>query len=364
MTYILGWKNYSSFFLVGDSVITIEHPNTDGNRNTFRNQTTFGEDHIYEEVKTVSERWLKLYDLESKVILAISGTVEEAYEGINIFRICLDTDSDIKEAFEKSFSDKDVGIIAGYMEGDFPRLVSYNCMGSKGFIDHPFLKVVHSGSIDSSFEDQTEEFFSQIEVKEWSDDQIMTSIIAVAQSFCFQKNIISQGVGGFFSGIRINESGVTWQKDLAFIPFSYNGKDLESNQLAEIFGKATPVMTQIRDSKLLSCSSLVGDIKKARQTFSNFQPEKGVNPEILKNQQSEWDAKWDVKLNKNCDLLDSNFYIFYNTEKPIVALVYSKITKPFEIKDGKIKFKYLNLNSFIISVFSAVDDEFTFIPEF
>jgi len=364
MTYILGWKNYNSVFLVGDSVITIEHPNTDGNRNTFRNQTTFGEDHIYEEGKTVSERWLKLYDLESKVILAISGTVEEAYEGINFLKMYLKTKIDIKEAFENSFRDRDVGIIAGYMEDDIPRLISYNCKGHRGTHEHSFFEVVHSGLIDNSFEDQTEEFFSQIESKPWNEDQILTSIIAVTQSFCFQENIIIRGVGGFFSGIRVNKDGVNWQKDLAFIPFSYNGKDLESNQLAEIFGKATPVMTQIRDSKLLSCSSLVGDIKKARQTFSNFQPEKGVNPEILKNQQSEWDAKWDVKLNKNCDLLDSDFYIFYNIQKPIVALVYSKNTKPFEIEDGKIKFKYPNLKSFIIEVFSAVDDDLTLYTSF
>jgi hypothetical protein len=364
MTYILGWKNYSSVFLVGDSVITIEHPNTDGNRNTFRNQTTFGEDHIYEEGKTVSERWLKLYDLINRVILAISGDVEQAHEGINTFQICLDSDWDIEEAFEKSFSDRDVGIIAGYMEGDVPRLVSYNSMGTKGFLDHPFLKVVHCGSIDSSFEDQTEEFFSQIEENEWSEDQILASIISVAQSFCFQQNIISQGVGGFFSGIRVNKDGVNWQKDLAFIPFAYNGKEPETNQLAEIFGEARPVMTQVRESILFSCSSIIDDVKKARKDFSNFYPEKGVDLQFLKKQKSEWEAKWKISLNKNCDVLNAEFFIFYNIQKPIVAVVYSRNTKPFEIEDDKIKFKYLNINSFINEVFSAVDDEMTFIHAF
>lgn len=364
MTYILGWKNYSSVFLVGDSVITIEHPAIDGNKNTFRNQTSFGEDHIYEEGKTVSEKWLKLYDLDNKVILAISGDVEEAHEGIKYLRLYLETGIDIKVAIENSFGDKKVGILVGYIEKDVPRLISYNGHGKKELHEHAFFEVAHSGSIESSFIDQTEEFFSQIVSKDWSEDQILASIIAVTQSYGFQENQMKRGVGGFFSGIRINKLGVTWQPDLVFIPFSYNGKELKSNQLSEIFGDVTPVMTQVRESILFSCSSLLDDIKKARKAFPNFFSEKGVDPQIWEKQQSEWKAKWEIQLNKNCDALNAEIFIFYNTQKPIVVLIYSKYSKPFQIKNDKISFKYPEINTFIIGIFSAFDNELTFIHDF
>lgn len=366
MTYILGWKNYSSVFLVGDSVITIEHPNVDGNKNTFRNQTSFGEDHIYEKGKTVSEKWLKLYDIEGKVIIAISGEVRDAYDGIESLKKAMASQDefDLREEIKYSFFGKRAGVIIGFMENENPVLISCHCKGYLSFIEHPTFEVVHSGSINEKFKDQTQSAFSQFKMNGWNDDQILASIIAVTQSFCFQENIISQGVGGFFSGIRIDKTGVKWQPDLVFIPFSYNGKEPKTNQLAEIFGEVTPVMTQVRESILFSCSSLVDDIKKAREFFPNFFPEKGVDLKILDKQQSEWDEKWEIQLNKNCDALNAEFFIFYNTQKPIVALIYSKYSKPFEIKNDKISFKYPEINTFIIGVFSAVDDELTFIHDF
>src|SRR5690554_1088686 len=128
MTYILGWKNYSSVFLVGDSVITFEHPKSYGSKSTFRDKSTFGEDHIYEEEKTVSETYLKLYNLNDYVVLAISDDLDDAHEGIKFFKLYLENDFDIELAFINSFKDKDVGVIAGYMDDDVPRLISYNCM--------------------------------------------------------------------------------------------------------------------------------------------------------------------------------------------------------------------------------------------
>jgi hypothetical protein len=356
MTYILGWKNYNSVFLVGDSVITFEHPKSYGNKNTFREKTTFGEDHIYEEEKTVSETWLKLYDLDQKVILAISGEVKDAYEGVKNFKYYLENTIDVEGAFKHAFEGRDVGIIAGYMVGDFPRLISYNCKGKRGFHEHSFLEVAHSGSIDSSFENQTEEFFSQIETKQWNEDQILTSIIAVTQSFCYQGNIIKRGVGGFFSGIRINKDGVNWQSDLAFIPFSYNGKDIETNKLSEIFGDAKIAMTQVRDSILYAHSPFQNDARKARRPFANFESIEIIQSTNWFDDRLAWGAKWGKEVNRNCDYSLADYYIFYNTEKPIVALIYSIQSKPFKIIDGSMMFIDSDFINFINSANDRIDD--------
>src|SRR5690606_36802333 len=98
---------------------------------------------------------------------AISDDLDDAHEGIKFFKLYLENDFDIELAFINSFKDKDVGVIAGYMDDDVPRLISYNCMGNNGFQEHSFFKLVHSGSIKSTFVDQTEDFFSQIETKHW-----------------------------------------------------------------------------------------------------------------------------------------------------------------------------------------------------
>lgn len=365
MTYILGWKNYSSVFLVGDSVITIEHPNIDGNKNTFRNQTSFGEDHIYEKGKTVSEKWLKLYDIEGKIIVAISGIVEEAHEGLKKFKICIETGMNPRLAIQRSFEDKEVGILIGFMEEDVPRLISYNGHGKKGLHEHTFFEVAHSGTIDSSFIDQTEEFFSQIDGKDWSEDQILASIIAVTQSYGFQENRMKRGVGGFFSGIRINESGVTWQPDLVFIPFSFNGKELQTNQLKEIYGKAKFVITQVRESILFSGSKFIGDPKKATRPFSNFLPEQIIETKEYKNARYNWAAKWTKLLHQNWEECKADYYILYNTDKPIVALVYSNEKKPFVVKEHFFEFHNKEeFSSFITLLFSQVDDDLTLYTEF
>ncbi len=365
MTYILGWKNYSSVFLVGDSVITIEHPNVDGNKNTFRNQTSFGEDHIYEEGKTVSEKWLKLYDLDNKVILAISGDVEDAHEGIKNLRICIDSKIDIYKGIESSFRDREVDILVGFMEEDVPRLISYNGRGKRGLKEYAFFEVAHSGSIDSSFIDQTEEFFSQIDSKDWSEDQILASIIAVTQSYGFQENQMKRGVGGFFSGIRINERGVSWQPDLVFIPFSYNGKELKSNQLAEILGEAKFVITQVRESILFSGSTFISDPKKATRPFSNFLPEQIIETKEYENARCNWAAKWGREVNKNWEECKADFYIFYNTDKPIVALVYSNEKKPFIVNENSFGFrKKEGFLSLVTLLFSKADEELTLYTEF
>lgn len=360
MTYIIGWKNYSSVFLFGDSVIKIDHPNVEGNKNTFRNQTSLGEDHIYEEGKTVSEKWLKLYDIEGKIIVAISGIVEEAYEGLKKFKICVETGMDPRLAVQRSFEDEDVKVLVGFMEEDVPRLISYNGYGKNGLYEYAFFEVAHSGTIDSYFIDQSEDFFSQINSKDWSEDQLLTSIIAVTQSYGFQENQMKQGVGGFFSGIRINDSGVTWQPDLAFIPFSYNGGELKNNQLAEIFGKANFVITQVRESILFSGSTFISDPKKATRPFSNFHPEQIIESEEWKDARLKWAAKWGRELNQNWEECKADYYILYNTEKPIVALVYSNEKKPFVVKEPF--FEFHNKDEFFSLVnllFSKADEELT-----
>jgi hypothetical protein len=365
MTYILGWKNYNSVFLVGDSVITIDHQNVEGNRKTFRNQTTFGEDHIYQQGKTVSEKWLKLYELENRIAIAISGEIKEAYEGIELLKKAIETQGeiDLKEEIKYAFWGKKVGVIIGFYENGKPILISCYCEKDFPFKEHPSNEVVHSGSISSEFRLQTEDFFSQIETNEWSDDQLLTSIIAVAQSFCFQKSIISQGVGGFFSGIRINEEGVCWQKDLAFIPFAHNGKELKKNQLSEIFGQAKMIVTQVRDSILFSGSSFIEDPKKATRPFSNFQPDEVISNETWYNERLAWAEKWGREIDQNWEERKADYYIFYNTEKPIVAMVYSRKSMPFEISKNSLKLKAEMLEQFQL-LFKPNDNDLTIYTSF
>ncbi|SFT71083.1 hypothetical protein SAMN04489724_1746 [Algoriphagus locisalis] len=362
MTYILGWKNYNSVFLVGDSVVTIDYPGSYSDKTYESNRplTSFGEQQIFEKGKTISEKWLKLYDLENKVILAISGTIEEAHEGIKHFKMYLEIQNviDILKAVENSFSDKDVKVLIGYMDENVPRLISYNGKNNSRIIQHDFFEVAHSGSIGESFINQTENFFAQIEVKGWSDEQILASIIAVTQSYGVQEEIIRQGVGGFFSGIRINKNGVTWQPDIMFVPFSYNGEEINSNQLAEIFGEAKRVLIQVRESVLFSCSPFIEDIKHARRPFGNFQPPQIIGSEEWYIERLAWSVKWGSEVNRNCDEHKAEYYIFYNTEKPIVGMIFDEWKKPFRISEDTIYFGE-DLIALVEDLFCPQDEEFT-----
>lgn len=158
---------------------------------------------------------------------------------------------------------------------------------------------------------------------------------------------------------------MTWQPDLAFFPFSYNGKELLTNQLSEIFGEVKIIMTQIRDSILFSGSTLINDPKKSTRPFSNFIPDSEINLNNRKEEREAWAAKWLKELNQNWELQKADYYIFYNTEKPVVALVFPNEKKPFVITEYSFGFTNLEkVLSLLTPLFSQADDELTLYTDF
>ncbi|PHN03878.1 hypothetical protein [Flavilitoribacter nigricans] len=73
MTYIAGFKNKDSVFIVGDSSITYL------NKRTFkRKRTTIGQKVIELSGQFTHEECLKIYNIENKLILGFAGQVEVA----------------------------------------------------------------------------------------------------------------------------------------------------------------------------------------------------------------------------------------------------------------------------------------------
>jgi hypothetical protein len=81
MTYILGWKQDKTVYLIADSAITTEGIDTSPTLHK-PPYTSFGELQILEHDFSVRERALKVFEIAGKLLLTYTGLVSEAHDVI------------------------------------------------------------------------------------------------------------------------------------------------------------------------------------------------------------------------------------------------------------------------------------------
>ncbi|WP_017730730.1 hypothetical protein [Nafulsella turpanensis] len=371
MTYITGWKNKTSVFIAADSAITYDNKASVENAKVWSDVSTFGEKHILASERVTQEQWLKIYNLEDRLILAFAGNVRTAHETIDILKFALNNSEwrDIKGCFEhvcKEYGGGEVRIIAGFIENEMPILVSYDCNSVKGYKEHDFFEPVHAGSISSEFVEYSNQLFFELRHRTINDEQNLVSICAVFQSFKYVADLIGQGVGGHFSGIRIDKFGIHWQKDISYFPFQHNGQNLQSFHLSDVFGEAQAVTVVVRDN-LEFIGNTFTHFRFSRRPFGNYQPKAVLESQEWQDKRFNWACKWSEEVNHIIDILDADYFIFISTKLPIIISVFSKefieAFSLFELKvEGEEKAFFFNsetLFDFVKSLTTPVDDEFT-----
>lgn len=187
MTYILGWKNQSSVFLTADTAITYNAPSII-NAKKWSTMSTFGEKHILDDNNIIQEQWLKIYNIDDKLILAFAGMVNTAHATIESLKFSLNCSSwrDIKGCFKnvcQNYSGGEVQIIAGFIENENPILISYNCNTSGGFKEHEVYEPVHGGRIGEEFKTYSNRLVAILKDAKFNDEQILATICGACQSF-------------------------------------------------------------------------------------------------------------------------------------------------------------------------------------
>jgi hypothetical protein len=365
MTYITGWRNKTSVFIAADSAITYEQESLQ-NVKIWSDVSTFGETHIIEKDKVVQEQWLKIYNFNNRLILAFAGNVSEAYEAIEWLKMVLEVNEqpDLRDIFKNICNGRQISIIAGFVENEQPVLISVNANGTSGYKEHLVYEAAHSGTIDKEFIRYTQEFYDEIKNVHHTDEQILVSMCSVIQSYKYVKPTIPNGVGGLISGTRVDKYGVSWQKDIAYIPIQYNGSTLNSTQLSDLFGKAEIISVLIRDN-LVFISNPYTHWRFSRRPFGNYQPKKVIESEKWSESRLTWVNNWSQSVNQLIDEFTYDYYVFISKALPIVVSVFSKeFLEREQIFTYKPENQALMFNSelllgFLLEVLNPEDDEFT-----
>ena len=209
MSYIIGWKGDNCVFLSGDIAIT---------RNSkikLRNsKSIFGNELINEIGKSINEECLKLIKINNKLITAFAGNVQAALEFINYLKMYTnESDNDlvamIKFIAERYNSNNEVfSVFIGLIDkiGE-ARLFSFNLNNDYKLIEHE--EPIQDGSLENSYRKLSSEFCNEISSKpDLTEDEILVIVNMYHQNLIIQEDLLKKGVGGIFSGIKINSKGV------------------------------------------------------------------------------------------------------------------------------------------------------------
>jgi len=273
MTYVLAWKSDRSVFFVSDTAGSgpVKPPGMP--------RSSVGETQTSERRDTgdfVEESLLKIGHLRRGVVFGYSGRVSHATDLLVEFERRLRTRSPIVECFTGALDGfgptspvRDVEVAFGFWDGERPRLFSYSALGSQRLSEHD--ELVQLGSIHrTQYPGLSDLLISSLRDSGIPDERFLELALAVCQSYGVFDVLMEHGVGGYFCGIEVDESGPRWQKDtivVSYVPSSDGG--IES-----------PVWTKagVREDVLLLHSSVA-----TKKVIANR-----VMTEDFKDWQSRW----------------------------------------------------------------------------
>ncbi len=371
MTYITGWKNKTSVFITADSAITYKKDIEQiGIRDEY---TSFGEKNIIMLDKIVQEEWLKIYNIDDKIILAFAGEVSEIPTAIEILECDLKDYgiNKIRDALQRACLGRRIAIIAGLYENNKPVLISMNANKEPGFKEHTEYEVVHAGSENASVMENLKRYSNEIcgLLKEdedngnrYSEDEKLVLICAVMQSYRYLEiNALNEGIGGFMFGIRLDMSGIHWHKDVAYIPMSYEGQPITSYNLNEIYGDANTIGMFARENIIWLGTPYT---EYPLSIFANFAPKQVLKTKEWSETRNKWATKWNGSVFEKYENLDVDYFIFINKKKPVVILTFPKENPLFYFNINKrtLSFSEEGLNFFNEKLTNRMDKEITIIP--
>lgn len=249
MTYCIGWKNSTTVFLAADAAVTSTHP-------LKTTESSFGEQHTRKGRVYIQEGAVKVIPMRNAA-LSFTGDVETGVKIAETLADLLESGETQTLAFRNAvrshtpFSPKrEVDLIfASHVQGE-PYLSSFNNKRIPQFSDHE--NIVQFGSISQTYKNKSEDFLRMYMKVGVESRLLLVGILGLVQSYGINNYIIKEGVGGTFSSIYIDASGVHWQPDILFAlhaPSRSEGRDFKL------------VSSVIRDDVLVVSSMISGDTR-------------------------------------------------------------------------------------------------------
>ncbi|GEM_PF-3464189 len=229
MTYVLAWKRGQNIYLVADSAITIS-----GNTGKIKSEnSSFGE-HYQSDSKVVKQGTLKLFSIQNNLLLGYSGNVDLAYEFIDVFKRVYENTNNVRQALILARDgirpdEREIRIVIGFIDDIIPTIVSYNYDRDGRIKYHD--EIVRLGFGETfPVNEYIKEFNSIVDNSNMDEYAHLAIIIATVQHTCLIDNTFKLGVGGFICGAIINQHGIFWQKDMAYILYESVVDKIESQE--------------------------------------------------------------------------------------------------------------------------------------
>lgn len=229
MTYCIGWKYNNTIFLVADSVQT-------GNQIPSTEYSSFGELHQQVNGYVVEEALLKIVPISENCVISFAGDdVGLAFNIIkHIKEFYATCQQDINEILlsvrnslwplRKNECGKEayVELIIGIYHNNRPQLLKWNTKNPNHVeFTEDFCSI---GCLTNNYDTKIKNMLNDLTQKKYNEDDLLAGIITTLQIYGMKDKLIEKYVGGNFSGIRITNQGVFWQKDITYIFFNGNNE--------------------------------------------------------------------------------------------------------------------------------------------
>ena len=219
MTYCIGWKTKDAVFLIADSAVTSSAP-----INETHTTTSFGEKHAWVGKESVQEMAVKVISIMNTVF-TFAGDSTLGYSIAKTLRLALENGQSPKTALRDAIgsnvfpaSNKSVSVLHGYYENGRPFLTSFNKQKNGQFENHD--DIVQIGSISEKYRNLSEGALNALNqefAKKASPKRLMSFVLTLVQSYGIRSYLIEKNVGGIFSGIYADATGVNWHSDTLYV---------------------------------------------------------------------------------------------------------------------------------------------------
>jgi|GEM_PF-3110907 hypothetical protein len=221
MTYASAWKTDKEVFLAADSAVTTTGETVDS---LDVDTSSFGREHFLEVVegRRVEERVVKIFS-DNKLGVAFAGSYIHAHAIAKDIFAEIQSGKSPREALDVALfkniipQDRTVQLAMAYYDNG-PKIINFN--SREGNVIHDDQDLVQMGNPPEEFQRRAQNWIADIKNDGHISNEHLTLILGILQSYDLLNNIIEIGIGGAFTGLYVNESGLNWQPDILFIEYS------------------------------------------------------------------------------------------------------------------------------------------------
>lgn len=317
MTYIVGWKNKSSSFIVGDSILTYE------NRKPIitNSISTFKEKLLNQPGDYQIEGCNKIFNFKDKLLIAFATDyVLDVVLMLEYVEVNLDYD-DIRNSLLNILPDKcpdDTELIIAIIEDGQPVLGRYD-KDFNEIEDDGMAIQIGSGTDSEAFAELSDDICSDLEInKSKTDNELLLISVSTHQHLMVKHELTQIGAGGIVTGARIADEGVSWQRSTSYVQYSIDKNEPESNRFKEIglihLTYFTDVMTYF--------SSYIDVTALTRNFLVRCDPHKGEPQTISKRAQYRIDNIDTKKSDQFYNCPNSEYIIFFSNQANLNSKIF------------------------------------------